>query len=234
MSCKNCRALERRMAEVERRLNNMIMRTSAHKTETDEATIRVKDGSGFESGSVEYFQGRSGKNATWSPIDEGEQGLLFCPSGDPAQGIFLGGLPSNNSPAISSNQDEMRTNFSDGSFMSYDRSSNSAVLNLGQNASITITSTDWTGDVNITGNVKIDGQLNVSQNTSIGQNLTVGGGISFGGGGARARSSAVLRGMGNIDLKGSITSTGDQKAGGISQMGHIHPCPHGGKTGKPS
>ncbi len=213
MSCKNCRALERRMAEVERRLNNMFIRASAHKTESDEATIRVSDGSGFESGSVEYFQGRSGKNASWSPIDEGEQGLLLCPSGDPAQGIFLGGLPSQNSPAISANQDEQRTNFGDGSYMSYDRSSRSAVLNLGNNANITITTTDWTGDVNITGNVHITGMLDVTKTATVGASLTVGGGITFGkgvGGATRsARSASVLAGTGNIDLIGSITASED-------------------------
>ncbi len=223
--------LERRMAEVERRLNNIIIRSSAIKTESGQASIRVADGSGFESGSVEYFQGRAGKNATWSPIDEGEQGLLFCPSGDPAQAVFLGGLPSKASPAISGNQNEQRTNFGDGSFMSYDRSSNSAILNLGQNANITIIKTDWAGDVNITGNVKIDGLLTVTKNTNIQQNLTVGGGITFGGG--AARSSAVLRGTGNIDLKGSITSTGDQKAGGISQINHTHTGDNGGNTSQP-
>lgn len=122
--------LEKKVAEMERKINNMFMRVSVDKTEPGEATLRVKDESGIESGSVEYFQGRAGKNATWNPPDEGEQGILFCPSGDISSGIFLGGLPSDNSPAISANQDEARTNFGDGGYISYNRSSGAMTAKL--------------------------------------------------------------------------------------------------------
>ncbi len=122
--------LEERIAELERRIANMLRRVSVSKTEAGTATVRVQDGSGFESGSVEVAQGRAGKNATWSPVDEGEQGLLFCPDGDTSQGVFMGGLPSDNSPAISTSQDEQRTNFGDGGYISYNRSSGAMNINL--------------------------------------------------------------------------------------------------------
>lgn len=63
---------------------------------------------------------------------------------------------------------------------------------------------------NITGPVNITGPLTVSE------------GISAGAGGS-----------GNISVNGSVTSTGDQIAGGISQVNHTHPDPQGGNTGKP-
>lgn len=130
--------LERRVAELERIFSTMIRRVSVHKTESGQATIRVKDDSGFESGSVEYFQGRQGQTASWSPVDDGEQGLLFCPDGNPENGVFLGGLPSKNSPAISDNQDELRNNLGDGGFISYNRSTGEMNIQLMTKASIKI------------------------------------------------------------------------------------------------
>ncbi len=129
---------EERHAETERRLNNMIVRASVSRAESGQAMIRAKDGSGIETGLIEYFQGRAGKNATWSPVDEGEQGFLFCPSGDLAQASFLGGLPSDNSPAISGDQEEERTNFGDGGYISYNRSSGAMNINLTTSAAINI------------------------------------------------------------------------------------------------
>ncbi len=49
-------------------------------------------------------------------------------------------------------------------------------------------------------------------------NVKVAGNLAYGQGG----TSGTMTGKGNIDIEGSITSTGDQKAGGISQIHHTH------------
>ena len=54
-----------------------------------------------------------------------------------------------------------------------------------------------------------------------------------GTGGCAAAISANMAITGNTTQNGSITSTGDQMAGGISQTGHTHPGCQGGSTGAP-
>ncbi|AMD89812.1 phage baseplate assembly protein V [Desulfovibrio fairfieldensis] len=54
-----------------------------------------------------------------------------------------------------------------------------------------------------------------------------------GTGGCAAAISANMAITGNTTQNGSITSTGDQVAGGISQTGHTHPGCQGGSTGAP-
>lgn len=52
---------------------------------------------------------------------------------------------------------------------------------------------------------------------------------------ATGEKGRVIGMTGNVTLDGAMTSTGDQVAGGISQMGHTHTGvePGGGSTGKP-
>lgn len=53
--------------------------------------------------------------------------------------------------------------------------------------------------------------------------------------GAEGESGTISM-RGTIDLQGSLTSTGDQTAGGISQIHHVHTgvMPGGGSTGEPN
>lgn len=58
--------------------------------------------------------------------------------------------------------------------------------------------------------------------------------FSLGGeGGCKADLAANFAVTGNTSQQGSITTSGDQVAGGISQTGHVHPGDSGGTTGVP-
>lgn len=48
-----------------------------------------------------------------------------------------------------------------------------------------------------------------------------------------AEITGLIRGRASLDIIGTIKSTGDQTAGGISQMGHRHICGECGATGGP-
>lgn len=222
------KSLQSRISELETVLDNLISFGKVAEVDYQKGLVAIDDGAGIKSSLAPWVGNKTQGASEWNPPEVGQPAMMLSAKN---QSFMLMGGFSDDTPAHENKATVTRKDWSDGSFMSYDRSSNSAVLNLGKNANITITATDWAGDVNITGNVSIDGLLLVTKNTSIGQNLTVGGGIAFGGG--AARSTAILRGIGDIDLKGSITSTGDQKAGSISQINHTHTGDNGGNTSKP-
>lgn len=54
-----------------------------------------------------------------------------------------------------------------------------------------------------------------------------------GEGGCAAGINAAMSVTGNINQRGGHVSTGDQVAGGVSQIHHTHPGDSGGTTGKP-
>lgn len=55
----------------------------------------------------------------------------------------------------------------------------------------------------------------------------------MGGGAAQTSLAADMSIIGNTTQKGSVTTSGDMVAGGISQMRHTHPGDSGGTTGAP-
>lgn len=54
--------------------------------------------------------------------------------------------------------------------------------------------------------------------------------LGFGGAGGGGCTASIRA---DIVQEGSQTVSGDVVAGGVSQTGHVHPCPHGGDTGAP-
>ena len=146
------------------------------------------------------------------------------------EGIILGAVNCAPNPTASHSDLVDRTEYTDGTVVSYDAQSHqlmidsvgTVVIQAASHLTIQAPSTTVTtqqthnGDVAINGNVAISGNLSVSQMT------TTGGLVSQGSAG------------GGTTITGSITvSGGDVVADGISLKGHTHTGDSGGTTGAP-
>lgn len=147
MSCQ-CQSrveeLEREVSELKTALSRLFTRATVTEEIPKKGRVRVADGSGFQSGELEYFQGRHGKNADFNALDKGEQVLLFAPGGDLSQAIAMPGLPSNNSPQISNNQNMRRTNYGDGGYELYDRGNGTKVIEATSAIVLRVGGVNWT------------------------------------------------------------------------------------------
>jgi len=137
------------------------------------ARVRVSDGSGWTSAWLRWHALAAGKARHWRAPSLGEQGVLLCPSGEPAQGTFIPGLYGNAGSAADNRDHVEIWRFDDGGSLSYDWQASHYDIQLpGGSATITVgASTVQVSDgaislqaaaIKLTGNVAVDGPLQVS------------------------------------------------------------------------
>ena len=197
----------RTLAELERTRANLIQIGTVAEADYAQARVRVLMG-GLTSAWLPWTSARAGGDRIWSAPEVGEQVLIACPDGDPASGVVLGSIFQAAHGAPADSADVHRTVYSDGAVIEYDRASHTLTATLPEGGIANLTAP---GGVHITGNTTITGTLSVSALTACQGGLTVGGG---------AGATAVF--TGDIQINGSVASTGDQVAGAISQTGHVH------------
>lgn len=128
-----------RTIELERLLHGLIRLVTVIETRND-GMVRVQDDE-LTSTWLPLVTPRAGQDTTWQPVDIGEQVVVLCPSGDFAQGLVIGSLYQQQFPAPSSELNEQRMQFKDGTVMSYDRSQHRYVLDIkGEQAALDIRS----------------------------------------------------------------------------------------------
>ncbi|NWA04806.1 phage baseplate assembly protein V [Pseudomonas gingeri] len=92
--------------------------------------VRVSDGDGWASAWVKWHSQAAGKARHWRAPSLSEEGVLFSPSGDPAQGTFVPGLYGNAGPQPD-NRDHVEVwRFDDGGSLIYDWQANSYTIEL--------------------------------------------------------------------------------------------------------
>ncbi|MBU0680104.1 MAG: phage baseplate assembly protein V [Proteobacteria bacterium] len=128
---------EYRLAELERRLNNLLrMGTIA---EADYPAARVKVASGdLLTGWIPWLTRRAGNDSDWWAPEVGEQVLLLSPAGDPAQALCLPSVYQQAHPARATLETVRRIDFADGGFVQYDRASGELIINVVGDANITV------------------------------------------------------------------------------------------------
>ena len=89
-------AMHGRVAEVERRVANIMRPGKVMEVDHAKGLVRVKVGD-LESAMVPWME-RAGAIKTWSPPAVGEQVTLFSPSGEPGQGWVMTGGYSDANP----------------------------------------------------------------------------------------------------------------------------------------
>lgn len=138
------------------------------------ATCVVAIGDPDEDGEVEtddipWLCARAGETIVWSPPSEGEQGLLACPDGDIAQGVFIPGIYSTAFPAPGNGPREF-IRFADDAEFGYDPDSGEADVTLPSGGTLRIFAD---GGVTIEGDLEVTGSITASDDvTASGVSLT--------------------------------------------------------------
>lgn len=205
-------------AELERTRANLVQFGTVAEADYAAARVRVKLGE-LVTAWLPWLSVRAGGDRTWSAPEIGEQVSVLCPDGDPAGGIVLGAIYCTAHAAPADAATVARTTYADGAVIEYDRAAHrlsaalppGATVNLVADGGATINVRDGISIDASGGGATINGTLTVTQLVTCLNGLVVNNGVG-----------STAKFTGNIDIIGSITSTGDQVAAGISQTGHVH------------
>jgi phage baseplate assembly protein V len=177
----------------------------------------VTDGQGLTTDWIPWIAAAAGATREWLPPTEGEQVILLCPMGDPAQGVALCGLYSDASPAPDDSAAIHSRVYPDGAVFRYDHAAHTLKVELPAGANITVIAP---GAVTVhTGRAAIEADtvtLEARQTTCTGALLVKGmlafeGGMSGKGGDGKA-----------IKIEGGAEFSDDVIAAGVSVATHLH------------
>ncbi|WP_312382028.1 phage baseplate assembly protein V [Stutzerimonas balearica] len=142
-----------------RRLENLIRLGTIAAVDHQAARCTVSTG-GLSVPNLPWLALRAGDSSDWDPPTVGEQCILVAPSGEPALGVALVGLYSQQRPAPSNSATVRRRKYPDGAVIDYDHATHtlSATLPAGGKAKLIAA-----GGVIILGDVEITGTVTVSE-----------------------------------------------------------------------
>ncbi|WP_337881767.1 phage baseplate assembly protein V [Chromobacterium haemolyticum] len=217
-------------ADLSRRLESLIRYGAIADVQMVPPRVRVLTGR-LTSAWRPWLSLRAGETRDWDPPTIGEQCLLLSPSGDPATGVALVGLFSDDHPAPSSSPDEHVRAFPDGARITYNHVTGAlsatgiktALVQAAQQVTVDCPSTIATGDVLIMGNLTVNGDTMLAGMATVMKLLSYLAGMS--GKGGSGGSTSI---QGNFKQSGGVLSSN-----GVVLDRHVHDDPHGGTTGEP-
>lgn len=153
--------IEATLNEIKRRFSNLVLPGVVAAVDYEKARAKV-NAAGAKTPWLPWLTQRAGQDVTWWAPDIGEQVVVLCIDGEPANGFVLpGALYSNQHPANANNGDVARFIFGDGAVIEYDRKNHSYLIDTpgevavraGGNAEV-----EAGGDVNVTaeGDANVD------------------------------------------------------------------------------
>jgi phage baseplate assembly protein V len=142
-----------------RRLENLIRLGTIAAVDHQAARCTVSTG-GLTVPGLPWLAARAGSSLDWDPPTVGEQCILFSPSGEPALGVVLVGLYSQQRPAPANSADLRRRTYPDGAVIEYDHAAQALTATLPAGGTAKLTAP---GGVTILGDVDITGLVTVSE-----------------------------------------------------------------------
>ena len=130
--------------EIQRQARNAVRKGTILAVDHAAALCRVSvgdadsDGSGLQTNWIPWVAGTAGGTREWLPPTPGEQVVLLCPMGDPAQGVALRGVYSNAAPAPASAPDTHARVYPDGASITYDHAAHALTAELPAGATVRI------------------------------------------------------------------------------------------------
>ncbi len=130
--------------EIQRQSRNAVRKGSILAVDHASALCRVSVGdtdSGedtLETNWIPWFDLMAGATRSWEPPTDGEQVMLLCPMGDPAQGVALRGIYSDAAPAPSASASTHLRVYPDGAVVAYDHDSHALSATLPDGATVLI------------------------------------------------------------------------------------------------
>jgi phage baseplate assembly protein V len=147
--------LEYRIAELERRLNNIVRYGTIAEADYPAARVRVQSGE-LLTGWLPWLTRRASNDTTWHAPEVGEQVLLISPCGDPAQAVALPAIYQNAHPQNGDRATLARLDFADGGFVEYARESGRLSINATGDTLITV---GGKADITVTGKTTVKSDL---------------------------------------------------------------------------
>ena len=149
------------LAELNRRMANLFRPGLVAAVDHQRARVRVQSGE-LLTAWLPWLTQRAGDDRDWWPLEVGEQVLILCPNGDPAQGWVLGSSYTQSRPAPSADPDKRRGTFADGAAYEYDRKRHHFDIHLPAGATVTFLADGGftlTGDVQVNGSITATGDI---------------------------------------------------------------------------
>lgn len=243
--------IEARIADLDRRLANLMRPGLIFEVDHDAALCRVQIGK-MLSDWLPWFERRAGETVTWCPPTVGEQVLLLAPSGELAAGFVLRGLYTDENTAPSSDAADHVTAYPDGAVIEYNHQTSTLkatglkiaelqasesikattkVATLTASESATIDTATLTATASSAATLKSPTVTIDAQQTNVTGPMAVAGVVSCGGlatvGGASASFSGPVEMQGSAQIAGQIINAG------VNLTAHTHIDSRGGNTGAP-
>ncbi len=159
------------ISDILRRLANLIRLGTIAAVDHEAERCTVKTG-GLTVPGRPWLALRAGASSDWDPPTVGEQCILLSPSGEPAQGIVLIGLYSQQRPAPSNSANLRRRKYPDGAVIDYDHATHTLTATLPEGGRAKLVATGGLhvigpitheGDYTQTGNQHVTGTVNVTE-----------------------------------------------------------------------
>ena len=109
-----------RLAELERRLDNLLRWGTVAQADYAAARVRVQSGD-LLTGWIPWLTRRAAGDIDWWAPEVGEQVMLLSPCGDPAQAVCLPAVYQTAHPAPAAAPTVHRVAYADGTTIEYDR-----------------------------------------------------------------------------------------------------------------
>ncbi|MCG7868195.1 MAG: phage baseplate assembly protein V [Candidatus Thiodiazotropha taylori] len=161
------------VAELSRRLANLVMLGKVAEVDHEAACVKVKAGD-LVTAWRPWLALRAGGDSHWHPPEVDEQVILLSVNGDPAQSVVLVGIYQDAHPAPSADPDVDVSKYSDGATISYDRKKHVLNATLPEGASVELKGAAV--EVIAPDGVTIEGDVIVSGSIYVGGLLIDGGG----------------------------------------------------------
>lgn len=147
------------LVELARKLANLIRPGTVHEVRYEPFAVRVMIGQ-LVTAWLPPLVARAGHNRCWDALEVGEQVLVLCPCGDPAQGWVLPAGFSERYPAPSADPDKTVHQFKDGALIEYDRKHHHLKAVLPDGATTELVSS---GGIEMTGNLTVNGHITATK-----------------------------------------------------------------------
>lgn len=223
--------IDYRLSELERRFENLMRYGTVEQLDEAAARVRVRSG-GMLTGWLPWFTHRAGADRSWHAPEEGEQVVVFSPSGEPAQGVVLPAIYQSAHPAPADAKTLHRMVYDDGTVIEYDRAGHKLLASVRGDAEV-IADNDITATAGRNATVSAAAQM-----TLIAPQIFMQGNLSatnHAGTGIATETkqadtdhtgSYTLHGghtiNGNLQVNGNISATGTIIDGGGNTNNHSH------------